>query len=65
MQTRNGNLIRTWSAAPDKQGTWRLQQETWDLGCGQWGTEGEPMRMEVTEADGPSSLSLVVAVSVV
>jgi hypothetical protein len=53
----------TWSGAPDTQGTWGLQQETWKLGSGQGDTAGEPMRTEVTETGGPSRLSKVVAVS--
>jgi hypothetical protein len=38
------SLFVTWSEAPDKQGTWGLQQETRDLGSGQWDIKGEPMR---------------------
>jgi hypothetical protein len=65
MQTRNGNLIvADLVKAPETQGTWGLQHETRDRGCGQGDTEGEPVRMEVANADGSSRLSMAVAVSV-
>jgi hypothetical protein len=54
-----------WSGVPDTQDAWRLQQEMLDLGGGWGGIAGEPRRMEVTAARGPTRLSKVIAVSVV
>jgi hypothetical protein len=60
----------TWSGTSEMQGTRGLQHEIscikmQDLGNGLVNTTGEPRRTEVTEADGQSVLSKVVAVSVV
>jgi hypothetical protein len=59
------SLSLTWLGVPDSEGTWGLQQKTPDLESVGGDTTGEPRRADLTEAGGPSTLSKVVAVSVV
>jgi hypothetical protein len=53
----------TRSEAPDMQGTWGLQQESWDGDSSPGVTEGEPMRTAETEAHKPSRLSMLIVES--